>query len=137
KKYQQKAIPFIEQVKNLHIQAGLWFVLGSSYTRSEELMPERINYYQKALALYRQLGDKEREAHTLKWIADMHQYQGEYAQSLRDLLEALRIQKSIGLPNLHYTYESLGQVYARMGNYELALPYGLDAIRSARATADT
>ncbi|MCE7054182.1 tetratricopeptide repeat protein [Algoriphagus sp. AGSA1] len=137
KHYQKKAIVAIEKVKDLSIQAGLWFVLGSSYTRSEEPVTDRITHYRKALALYRQLGNKEREAFILRWIANMHQYQGDYAQSLRELLEVLRIQKSIGSQDLHYTYELLGQVYARMGNYELALPYGLDAIRNARATADT
>ncbi|WPR77319.1 histidine kinase dimerization/phosphoacceptor domain -containing protein [Algoriphagus sp. NG3] len=137
KQYQKEATLAIEKVKDLSTQAGLWFVLGSSYTRSEEPVTDRIIHYRKALALYRQLGNREREAFILRWIADMHQYQGDYAQSLRELLEVLRIQKSIGLKNLHYTYELLGQVYSRMGNYELALPYGLDAIRSARTSGDT
>jgi tetratricopeptide (TPR) repeat protein len=137
KRYQQKAISVIEKVKDLILQAGLWIYLGDSYTRSEESMPDKINHFGKALALYRQLGNKEKEASTLKTIADMHQHQGDYAQSLRELLEVLRIQKSIGFQNLHYTYDLLGVVYAQMGNYELALPYALDAIRSAKATADT
>ncbi|WP_192348560.1 histidine kinase dimerization/phosphoacceptor domain -containing protein [Algoriphagus sp. Y33] len=137
KRYQQKAIPLIEKLKDLTLQAWLWFVLGGSYSKSAESMPDKINMYGKALTLYRQLGNKEREAFILKEIADLHQYQGDYAQSLRELLEVLRIQKSTSLGELHYTYDLLGNVYAKMGNYELALPYALDAIRTARATADT
>lgn len=135
--YQQKAVPLIERVKDKSVRARLWFDLGSSYTRSEEAMPERMNLYRKSLALYRQLGNKEREAFMLKRIADMHQYQGKYTQSLRELLDALRIQKSIDFVELHYTYDLLAHVYTRMGNYEMAMPYALDAVRNARETADT
>ncbi len=135
--FQQKAIALLEKVKDLERQAHLCYQLGDSYNRSPELMPEKINSYQKALALYRQLGNQEQEANTLKTIADMHQHQGQYAQSLRELLEVVRIQKSIGFRKIHYTYDLLGHVYARMGNYELALPYALEAIKSVQATADT
>ncbi|WP_233754036.1 histidine kinase dimerization/phosphoacceptor domain -containing protein [Algoriphagus sp. AGSA1] len=136
-KYQQKSILLIEKVTDLSLQAALWVRLGNSYTRSEESMPHRIRCYEKAVALYRELGNKEKEASTLRTIADMRRSQGDFAQSLRVLLEVLQIQKSIGSQELQYTYEKLGHVHKVVGNFEQALPYALESIKEARASGDT
>ncbi len=135
--YYRQAHQRIGQLKDPLQRAGFWYQFGDSYTWSAVDIPGRIKAYEQALALYRQLGKKEQEATTLKIIADMHRHQGQYAQSLRELLEVLRIYKSVGFRNLHYTYDGLGLVYRLMGNHEQALRYALNAIESAKATADT
>jgi two-component sensor histidine kinase len=135
--YYRQVIPFIEQVKDPLQRAEFWDQLGGSYIRSGTGIPDKLKAHEQALALYRRLGKKEQEAGTLKTIADMHQVQGKLAQSLRELMEVLRIQKSIGFRNLHYTFDLLGHVHMVMGNHEQALPYALAAIESAKATADT
>jgi two-component sensor histidine kinase len=135
--YFSRAILLIEQVKDPLQRAGFWYQLGDHYTWSEAEMPGKIKAYEQALALYRQAGNQEQEANTLKTIADMHQHQGKHAQSLRELLEVLRIQKAIGFRNLHYTYDLLAHVHRTMGNHQQALPYTLAAIESAKPTADT
>jgi tetratricopeptide (TPR) repeat protein len=66
-------------------------------------MPAKLEAYGRALTLYRQSGNKENEASTLKEMADMHQHQGKHAQALGELLEVLGLYKSIGFRNLHYT----------------------------------
>jgi two-component sensor histidine kinase/tetratricopeptide (TPR) repeat protein len=137
KTYQQKAIPVIEEVEDLDMQAYLWGYLGSSYTRSPESMPDNILHFEKARNLYRQLGNKEMEVLCLRIIAETRLNQGDYGQSLRELLEVVSIQQSSGLKKMHDTYDLLGHVYTRMGNYELALPYALDAIQNAKAINDT
>ncbi len=135
--YLGQAVPLIERTPDRATQAVLWSRLGDHYARSEEEMPDKIRCYAQSMHLYRQLGNREREAHLLKTIADMHQVQGQYARSLRELLEVLRIQKSIGFRNLHYTYDLLGYVHRAMGNYEHALPFALATIESAKATGDS
>jgi two-component sensor histidine kinase len=137
KTYQQKAIPVIEEVEDLDMQAYLWGYLGSSYTRSPEAISDKIQHFEKARNLYRQLGNKDMEALCLRVIAEARLYQGEYGQSLRELLEGVSILQSSGLKKLHATYDLLGHVYSRMGNYELALPYALDAVQNAKALNDT
>jgi two-component sensor histidine kinase len=135
--YLDQAVPLIEQTADPVQRAVLWSSLGDHYARTEAEMPDKIRCYAQSRDLYRALGDKEREAHLLKAIADMHQVQGKYAESLRELLEVLRIQKSIRFRNLHYTYDLLGYVHRSMGNYEHALPFALATIESAKATGDS
>jgi two-component sensor histidine kinase/tetratricopeptide (TPR) repeat protein len=135
--YRQRALSALGQVKDAAQLPRLWGMAGDCYRRTPEEMPAKLEAYQRALALYRQTGNREGEAYTLKDIADMHQVQGKYAQSLAELLEVLRIQKSIGDRNLHYTHDLLGYVYTTMGCYEQALPHALDAVESARDTRDT
>ena len=135
--YLDQAVPLIAGTADPSARAGLWTSLGDHYARSEAEMPDKIRCYTNAMDLYRQLGNQERQAHLLKTIADMHQVQGKYALSLRELLEVLRIQKSIGFRNLHYTYDLLGYVHRSMGNYEHALPFALATVESAKATGDS
>ncbi len=135
--YYRQAHHLTEQIKDPLQRAGFWYQFGDSYTWSAADMPKRIKAYEQAVALYRQFGKKEQEASTLKIIADMHRYQGHYAKSLRELLEVLRIYKSVGFRDLHYTYHLLGFVYRVMGNHEQALRYASAAIESAKATTDT
>jgi two-component sensor histidine kinase len=135
--YLNQVIPLIEQTADPATRAVLWSRLGDHYARSEAEMPDKIRCYAQSMALYRHMGNKEREAHLLKTIADMHQVQGKYAESLRELLEVLRMQKSIGFSNLHYTYDLLGYVHRSMGNYEHALPFVLATIKSAKTTGDS
>lgn len=137
REYLRQAPPLMKQLKDRMQEARLWDLLGDGFSNSKEDLPEKINCNEQALALYRQTGNEEREAATLKKIADLHLQQGELAQCLGELTEVLRIQKSIHNPNLHYTYDLLGVGYQRIGNYEKALPYTLASIQSAEATADT
>ncbi len=135
--YLDQAVPLIEGTADPATRAELWRSLGDHYARTEAEMPDKIRCYTHAMDLYRQLGNQERQAHLLKAIADMHQVEGKYALSLRELLEVLRIQKSIGFRNLHYTYDLLGYVHRSMGNYEHALPFALATVESAKATGDS
>lgn len=135
--YLQQAFPIMEQLKDPMEEARLWNLLGDGFSNSKEDVPKKINCNEKALVLYRQLKNKEQEAATLKEIADLHMQQGKLAQSLGELIEVLRIQKSINYSNLHYTYDLLEVAYERIGNYGEALPYALAAIESAKATGDT
>jgi two-component sensor histidine kinase len=130
-------ILLLEKIKDPLQRARAWYQLGYCYPRSAAKMPEKIKAFGQALALYRQLGNKEREALTLKEIADVHLQQGKFAQSLAELIEVLRLQKSIHSSYLHYTYDLLVAVYNKMGNYGAALRYALVSIESAQACGDT
>ena len=135
--YLQEAAPLIEGIEDLEERAGVWYRVADRYGRSNAEMPAKLEAYGRSLALYRQSGNKEKEASTLKTIADMHQHQGKYAQAMGELLEVLRIYKSIGFRYLHYTYDLLAHVYWVTGNHAHALPYALAAVESAKATGDT
>jgi two-component sensor histidine kinase len=135
--YRGQALLRIGQVNDRARLAALWLAAGDCFQRTPDEVTGKMDAYGRALALYRQAGNKEGEAQALKEIADIHQFQGQYAQSLRELLEVLRIQKSIGFRHVHYTYDLLGYVHSVKGNYEHALPFALAALEGAKATGDT
>ena len=135
--YLREAFPFLEQLKDRTLAVRLWYLVGEGFSHTKEDMPEKIDCYEQALSLYRQLGNKQQEAVTLKEIADLHLQQGKLGQSLGELIEVLRIQKTIRYEKIHFTYDLLGAVYEIMGNYEKALPNMLAAIENARAARDT
>jgi two-component sensor histidine kinase len=128
---------FIEQVPAPFMQAYLWYAFGDGYDRTTTGLPLKISYYERALAIYHRLGDKEAEALVSKSIADMEQAQGHFVQALQRLLEVVRLQRAIHSPKIHYTYDLLGAIYAAMGTYEQALPYALATLENARTTKDT
>ena len=135
--YVQQAFPLMEQLKDREQTARLWNLLGNGFSYVKDDLPKKVSCHEQALALYRQMGNKEQEALTLKEIADLHLQQGKLAQCVGQLIEVLRIQKSIHSRELHYTYDLLGAGYQMMGNYGEALPYALATIESAQASGDT
>lgn len=132
-----KAQILIQRVKNRSTQARLWYLLGDVYSRSPKEMPVKITCYEHAAGLYHQLGNRDLEAFSLKEVADMHQSQGYFPQSLRELLRVISLQRATRSPRIQYTYDLIGAVYSAMGNYEQSLPYALATLESARATKDT
>ncbi len=133
----KQALTQSRDIGNLPLEAEGWYYLGEAYERSPEDLPEKIRCWTQARKRYRQLGNREKEAYLLKCIADMHYQQGQYVQGYRELLEVLSLYRSIGYRKLHYTYDLLGVVTHRLGNYQEAIRYGLASVESARATKDT
>ncbi|MDJ1482582.1 histidine kinase dimerization/phosphoacceptor domain -containing protein [Cytophagaceae bacterium YF14B1] len=118
-------------------QAMGWLYIAASYGRTDAEIPEKINAFEQAMLLFQKIGNKEREAHALKEIADMHFWQGKSAQSLGELLQVVALYRSINYPKIHYTYDLLVAVNKQLGNYKDAIQYGLASIESARAAHDT
>jgi two-component sensor histidine kinase len=133
----KEALALSQALGNLRLEAEGWYYLGQAYERSPEGIPERIRCYAQSRKLYRQLGNKEKEAYLLKCIADMHLVQGEYVQGYMELLEVLALYRSIGHTKLHYTYDLLTVANHYLGNYQEAIRYGLATVESARVTQDT
>jgi len=96
-----------------------------------------LHAFEHALSLYRAVNDKVKEADMLKYLGDRHYQQGNLDQAENELLAALRIYKSIGFKNLHYTYDLLTAVSYKKGDFTRALYYGHEMIKSMQATADT
>jgi len=96
-----------------------------------------LHGFEHALNLYRAVNDKEKEADMLKYLGDRHYQQGKLDEAENELLEALSIYKSIGYKKLHYTYDLLTAVSTKKGNFNKALYYGHEMIKSMQATADT
>jgi two-component sensor histidine kinase/tetratricopeptide (TPR) repeat protein len=96
-----------------------------------------IRGYEHALNIYTKLNNKEKEAGVLKLSGDRLFVQGKLDESENELLKALSIYKSIGYKKLHYTYDLLAGVSTGKGDFNKALYYSLEMIKSLQATGDT
>ncbi len=131
------ALVLMRQTGSKTHEAQGWLRVGNYYPRMEEAIPKKLACYTQALSLYRQAGRKDGEALALRAIADLHQLQGNMGQALRELGQAVQLQRSIADPYIYQSYALLGYVHRIMGNHHSALQYHLASLKSARATGDT
>ena len=119
--------------KRPRLAAFGWLWLGET----EAQAAAKIACFQRARALFGQVGAKADEAYMLKCIADCHLGQGHPEQALSELLEALALYRAAGHRRLYYTHDLLQATYRQMGDYKEALRYGLAALAGAEAAHDT
>ncbi|MDP1812817.1 MAG: hypothetical protein Q8K92_00045, partial [Leadbetterella sp.] len=130
-------IESIQKSGDLALEADTLMHLAWYMFRSKKNYEERIFCYQRAISLYQKLGDKESPIIALKEIADIHLNQGKLDESEKELLQVIEQYKSIGFRNLHYTYDLLAALSALRGNYNQALFYALEMIKSMETTGDS
>lgn len=123
-------------------EAALWTRLANTIpdkvaTAPDSAFAEHMRYFKKARELYRQTGNKEKEIAATKDVADVYLHQGKFDSAEQGFLSVLKMYQSIRFANLHYTYDLLAAVATAKGNYEKALPYALESVRSMQATADS
>ncbi|MBO2012121.1 histidine kinase dimerization/phosphoacceptor domain -containing protein [Hymenobacter negativus] len=122
---------------DVHLEADGWYYLSDVYTYSDTDIAQRIACLQHAKALYKTLGDAANAAYVLKTIADLHMQKGQVGLAREELQQALTLYRSIGYRRLYYTYDLLGTVSSRLGEFREAIRYGQATIESARANQDT
>ncbi|HEY4334430.1 MAG TPA: sensor histidine kinase, partial [Puia sp.] len=118
-------------------EARAWAWRGL-YTRySAATTDDRIASLQKALALYRQLGDVEGQINVLTNIAylDISAIQLKPGEEL--FKEALRLEDSIGFVYTHYTTENISMVTTFEGGYGEPLSYALQSVKTAEGLKDS
>ena len=98
------------------LEAFGWLYLGESYGPSLPALAAKLFCYQRGQALFRQLGDKEKEAYMLKCVADVHLQQGHPEQTIRELLAVETLYRAVGHRRMHYTYDLLHATYRQMGD---------------------
>jgi two-component sensor histidine kinase len=100
-------------------------------------IPDKINSYEQARALFQQTGHKLDEADMNKNIADIHLNQKKLDFAETELHQALSQYKAIGYKKLHYTYHSLAELSKQKVDLHNELLYRHEVIKSMNATADT
>ncbi|WP_413667101.1 histidine kinase dimerization/phosphoacceptor domain -containing protein [Mucilaginibacter sp. Mucisp86] len=100
-------------------------------------IPDKINSYEQARALFQQTGHKLDEADMNKNIADIHLNQKKLDLAETELLQVLAQYKAIGYKKLHYTYHSLAELSKQKVDLHKELLYRHEVIKSMTATADT
>jgi two-component sensor histidine kinase len=140
-----KANAYLRLAKNTFVTNGLPREAAEAVLNMEEFyqyfggtdLNVRIAYYEQALPLFTRAGARQRQAATLKVLADFYQLQGKYGKALSNLKQALELNKSTDLPELEGLYDLLGSVYSVSGDLNEALKYGLLAIKTAELLKDS
>lgn len=135
-----KVLAYYQKTKQLEEEAKVWSFLGKKYfwksPRNTQSFQESLNYYNKALEIYKKLEFTEQEALTLKSIADVHLNEGKLDLAEHELLKVLTIFKKIDFKNLHFTYDLLADVYRLKGDLGKNLYYSLECVKSMERTND-
>jgi tetratricopeptide (TPR) repeat protein len=83
-----------------------------------------LPYFQQALRIAEEIGDKRGEGTTLNDIGEIHDAQGDYETALTYLQQSLSIQQEIGDKRGEgTTLNNISQIYDAQGDYETALIY--------------
>ncbi|WP_138992682.1 histidine kinase dimerization/phosphoacceptor domain -containing protein [Larkinella sp. C7] len=125
--------------KNRHVAelAAAYMELGNTYGSYDEELKQRITYYERALPLFQQVGNQEREATTLRELADFYHILLNTTKAIELLKKSLAIYKQINYPNLQGVYDLLGVLYNTTGDFRMATKYGLLALKTAEQQNDT
>ena len=103
-------------------------VIGDIY-QVQGRYDEALEYYQQALTIARDLGDRPGIGQALTNIGGVYAYWGQYQQALDFSTEALAIRQNIGdRAGVGETLTNIGGVYASLGQYQQALDFFSDAL---------
>jgi two-component sensor histidine kinase len=89
------------------------------------------NYADTAERLYKESGNKLKQAAALKHLGDFHQIKGNDSIALEKLYESLSIYQSEKFQQLDGLYDLIGFVLSKKGDFNGALKYGLLAMETA------
>lgn len=125
------------QTNDKETEAGTYIRMGIWLATSSNNYQEVLVLYQKALLLYRELKNQEKEIYALEEIANIHLNEGKLQQAENELQDVLKQYKAIHYPKLHYTYNLLSIVNRIKGDFDKGLDYSLRCIESMNQTKDT
>ncbi len=138
KQYIEKSLEVYKTISDPANMAEAWLELSKYYSgETDASLAKKREYLENALPLFRETGNKERQAEVLKILGDLSQWHGHYLEGMKELREALAIYLSIGYKDLDGVYDLLGTISSEMGDYPGAVNYGLRALEIAESRHDT
>lgn len=136
KKVFKGMIDKISKPGNVQAEAYHWHEFAKLIPSRDTAEPTRLHCLEKAVSLYKSLGDEETELGILRDIADIHMLHGQFVLAETQLLHLLQRYKAINQPNVQWTYNLLAVTNYRKGDFTKGIFYGLKAIESMEATRD-
>ncbi|SES19309.1 sensor histidine kinase [Pedobacter rhizosphaerae] len=107
---------------------------NSRWGDHQPLTQEKINYYQSASRLYKQIGDTQAYIGMEKAIADVQLNMGMLKEAERGLISVIQQYQALGYKNLQYTYDLLSVVNRLQGNLKESLFNTILAIKYMEIT---
>ncbi|MEG4346600.1 tetratricopeptide repeat protein [Microcoleus sp. A003_D6] len=104
---------------------------------TKEALISAIVKYEEALKLYREAGDREKEAVTLNSIGLVYSELGEQQKALQYLNQSLPLSQAVGdRSQAAITLSNIGLVYSKLGEPQKALQYFNQSLPLGRAVGD-
>lgn len=97
----------------------------------------KLATFEKCVAIYKKLGNKEKQIELVHKIVDIHFRSGKVEQAITLLQQALAWQQEIGFRHTHYTHTVLVFLYYADGDYKRILFHSESAVNVMVATGDT
>ncbi|WP_242675453.1 tetratricopeptide repeat-containing sensor histidine kinase [Niastella koreensis] len=118
-------------------EARTWLRLGRKINWYQENSAEVESYLDKAVQLYAQAHNIEREAYARTILAGFHYNFGKSNLTESELLRALELYNKIGSTKVSDVYYSLSYVNRYRGAYEKSLLYATKCVENAERNNDT
>lgn len=118
-------------------EARTWLRLARKMNAYEVNYAEIEGYYNKAIELYAQAHNIEREAAAINFLADFHYSSGKSNLTENELLRALELYNKIGSTKISDVYYSLSSINRYRGAYEKSLLYATKCVENAERNNDT
>jgi two-component sensor histidine kinase len=135
--YFMQTINKYHQAGEITLEAETWLRYSNTKSWDPNFTKQRLTYAQNAHALLKAHGYTLRAASALKQVADLHYQLRDIALAEAELLEVVRLYKSVKYKNLHYTYDLLSGISVINGRYHKALYYAQEMIKSMHETKDS
>ncbi|MDY0988303.1 sensor histidine kinase [Flavobacterium sp. CFBP9031] len=115
-------------------------ILAEAIDNQGTFMPdsnkEKAVILAEALAIYKKLGNKEKELETYMKIIPVHFWTGKMKLAKQELLTSLNLQKKIGFLYTQYTETTISYIELFNNNFKDALYYALRSVSSMEKTKD-
>jgi tetratricopeptide (TPR) repeat protein len=118
------------------LRASMEFALGHAL-RKIPLLGDALTHYRKALAIRREIGDRDGEGTTLNNISQIFDAWGLYDEALKTLQESLAISREIGdRDGEGVTLNNIALIYKAWGRYDEALKTLQESLAIRREIGD-
>jgi two-component sensor histidine kinase len=132
KSYIEKAIAIFLHLDLKEDLANAYMELQTYYdVYSDSEWKLKIKYAEEAERLYKESGNKLKQANTIKELGDFYSINDNDSIALDLLQKALVIYKSINYEKVQGVYDLIGDIYTYHKEYQQALKYGLLAVQTS------
>ncbi|HKO76433.1 MAG TPA: histidine kinase dimerization/phosphoacceptor domain -containing protein, partial [Flavobacterium sp.] len=98
--------------------------------------PNKEKILTEAMLLYKETGDKEKEAETLMKLVTVHFWTGNLPLAKKESIQAYNFLKKIGFKHTHYNAATISYIDLVLKNQKEALFYAIDGVKTMEATQD-
>ncbi len=124
--YAFQGLKVFEAIRDTVGIANSYIILGNIYNKQENI-PFSLDYYEKALAIFRKLKVQNRVAACLNNLASAFTKRKQYKTAISYLAEAIEINNKLNTAqsknSLTHNFNNLGYLYYKQGTYDTALVY--------------